>query len=726
MQSMVRRTSIIIALLAIGIFIGYFFFFKKEIWTDRELSPPLYPTALEKFSQGDVSKGLDILKSLRRRYHSPIWEKRWHFLSGYWHLQSEQANQALIHFQKSYTEEDPLYVLSLYYGALSALKAKKTRTAIDQCTILLNKSHPHPYLVESIYLLSDALIQSRDFERARTILIQHRKQLEQDSRSEFLFKLASIDLKEGKKDKALSRFKKIYCLYPFSPESSQLEKEIGPGGSEAIWKRSEIPLLLQRGEILESNRKFSEALRFYQSLLLLFPEYAIQPEFLLRLGRTYYGVGEIDKALDHLNRLKSAGKLMAEAKYFLSKISLHRGRIRAFKREMEILASSKERTEIKAKSLISLAEYYDNRGKWSLALPYYEKYLDSYPLGEKTGKALWRTGLLHYLLRDFRDALSIFSKILNEKGNPYREPATFWAAKCHEKLKNKKKALELYRALMKNSPFIYYGIEAEERSLKLSRRQQRPRFMAEGKSHNTLMIPIALSQDFAASRELILLDLKEIAMQLLENACLRKSQHRIDPFLKASELALEWKDSERAATFVQKGLIHSQTPLTEIPLLFLKLIYPKKESLNICQVANRFSLDCHLVHAIILQESGFNASAVSRSGAIGLMQIMPETGGDIAMRMRKGSHSDSKLYDPKYNMYLGCSHFSRILDQFNGSLELSLAAYNAGEANAKKWRKWLRGYGIEEYVDNIPYFETRNYIKKIKSHYKIYSELYGR
>lgn len=723
---MVRRISIIIALFIIGISMGYILLFHKKDWSERGDPPPPYPSALEKFSQGEIEAGLDILKNLRRRFHSPTWEKRWHFLSGYWLLEIEQANRALRHFQKSYSQEDPLHFLSLYYGALSALRAGKPKTAVELSTALLQKNHSHPFYEESIELLSEALIQCGDFEAARAVMFEHKNRLIKSSRSVLLFKLASIDKKEGKIGRATSRFKKIFCLYPSSSESLRLEKEIGLDRSDPAWTRSDIPLLLRRGRILEEQGKFSEALHSYSSLLVLFPEYAADPELHLRLGRTYYGLRELDKAQDHLKQLKSSDKRTDEARYFLAKISLHQGRPRTFKREMGTLASSKERTDIKGKSLMSLAEYYDNRGQWTRALPFYERYSQQYPKGEKAERALWRTSLILYLQKDYRKALSYLNNILDTKDNPYKVPATFWAAKCQEQLRNKKEALALYETLMKTSPFEYYGIESEDRHLKLSGREKRMRLTAEWDVQNSPDISAVPPQDIAASQELTLLNLNEIALQVLEKSCLRQSPKRIESFLQVAEIALEMNEPERAEAFVQQGLFYSQVPLTEVPAPFLKLVYPIKETLNICQTANRFSLDCLLVHAIILQESGFNASAVSRSGAIGLMQIMPETGRDIARRIRGKEHSDSKLFDPQYNLFLGCKHFSRILNQFKGSLELSLTAYNAGETNAKKWRKRFSGYDTEVYVDNIPFFETRNYIKRIKSHYKIYSELYGR
>lgn len=722
---MTRKILITFAFLMICA-ISYFLFFQKEDWLDERLAPPMYPSALEKFSQEKISEGLQILDTLRKHYRSRLWEKRWNFLSGYWNLQQGQAKKALHQLERSYTEEDPLHFLTLYYSALSAMRAKKERAAVELFKTLLRKNRSHPYVADSVLLLSDTLIQCGDLEGAKATLLQNRSKLGKKNLSTLLFKLALIDKKAGKEDKAIERFKKIYCLYPLSPESSELETHLSLAKEDqTLWNIDDISLLFKRGNILERNKKFSEALHLYQSIETVFPEYSEDLELALRLGRALYGTRKMEAAYEHLSRIQGTGTLRSEARFLQARISLHNARTRTFKREMEILESSKKGTDVGAKSLIALAEYYDSRGKWNRAFPYYKKYIALYPSGEKIRKILWRTGLIYYLNRDYRNATTIFNDIINEVNNPYYTPATFWAAKCQEQLKNKRRALELYHILMVNSAFGYYGIKAKERFLKLSSHHQREHLMPKGKPLVSSNVPASLSQDFVASQELILLDLKDMALQLLEFACSNRSKDRIEPFLKASEIALELDEPEHATTFVRMGLSHAQTPLSEIPPDFLKLLYPMEERWNICQMSNRFSLDCSLVHAIILQESGFNASAVSRSGAVGLMQIMPDTGKDIARKIGKREHSDSKLFDPEYNILLGCSHFSRMMDRFHGSLELSLSAYNAGEANTKKWRRWLVGHDQEELIDNIPYFETRNYIKKIISHYKIYSELYG-
>ncbi len=724
MNITIRKTFIIVSLLFISIVI-ILLLSKKEYWPDEKIAPPTYSLALEKLSQGKTKEGLNILESLLRNYKSPIWEKRWNFLIGYWLLKQGKEKKALNKFQKSYSEEDPLHSLALYHGALSAMKAKKEQTAMELLRVLLKKNHAHPYRIEGILLLIEVLIHKGELEEARKTLLQYRNQLKKDHFSTLLFKLAVIDEKEGKKSKAFERYKKIYCLYPFSPESSELEKSLGLAEDQrTLWGTDEIILLLKRGEILEKHSKFSEALHLYLSIQKLFPECSKNPEFTLRLGRTLYNLGNMKEAHAHLKLIREKGNLASEARYLLARIYLNKGNTRAFKREMKILASSEKRTEIRAKSLITLAEYFDTRGKWSQALPYYQKYIALYPSGEKIRKVLWRTGLIYYLNKRYRNAFSVFSKIINEKGNPYHKPATFWAGKCQEKLKNKKRALELYSIIMANAKLEYYGIKAKERFMKLSQRQ-RKNLMPKQRPLASPEIPPFLAQDFAAAQELIILDLKDIALKYLQFICLKKSKHHIEPFLKASEIALELDDPEYAADFIRKGLSHSSSTLEEIPPSFLKLLYPLIETLNICQMAERFSLDCLLVHAIILQESNFNSRAVSRSGAMGLMQIMPDTGEDISKKIQKQDHSDSKLFDPDYNMLLGCSHFSHLMKKSNNSLEFSLAAYNAGEASAKKWKRWLHGHDSEEYIDNIPYFETRNYIKKIISHYEIYSKLYG-
>ncbi len=137
-----------------------------------------------------------------------------------------------------------------------------------------------------------------------------------------------------------------------------------------------------------------------------------------------------------------------------------------------------------------------------------------------------------------------------------------------------------------------------------------------------------------------------------------------------------------------------------------------------------------LAFAIIKQESGFNDKAISSKGAIGFMQLMPETAKDVS-KMLNLKYSYNRLKnDQEYNLELGSYYINHLLNQFDNSFILAVAAYNAGPANVKKWinrngdvRQFKNIYEIIDWVEKIPYPETRNYVQRILENMIIYLHL---
>lgn len=134
--------------------------------------------------------------------------------------------------------------------------------------------------------------------------------------------------------------------------------------------------------------------------------------------------------------------------------------------------------------------------------------------------------------------------------------------------------------------------------------------------------------------------------------------------------------------------------------------------------AGREELDPALVAAIIRQESNFDPEAKSRVGAQGLMQIMPETWQHIAEM--KGGEAPDNPYNIKDNLNYGCYYFSYLMDRFDGEIATALAAYNAGPTVTSKWLKDPEYSRDNKSLYNIPYDETRNYVKKVLAYYEEY------
>ena len=134
---------------------------------------------------------------------------------------------------------------------------------------------------------------------------------------------------------------------------------------------------------------------------------------------------------------------------------------------------------------------------------------------------------------------------------------------------------------------------------------------------------------------------------------------------------------------------------------------------------HRGELPRALIYATMRQESGFRPEVVSRAGAVGLMQLMPE----LATRLARKPVTRSMLRSPETNIALGLDEMAALAAEFDGVYPLSIAAYNAGKSRVKRWLKESRKMELDRFVERIPFNETRNYVRRVTTHYARYSYL---
>jgi len=139
--------------------------------------------------------------------------------------------------------------------------------------------------------------------------------------------------------------------------------------------------------------------------------------------------------------------------------------------------------------------------------------------------------------------------------------------------------------------------------------------------------------------------------------------------------------------------------------------------------ANR--LDPYLVASLIRQESEFNPLAVSRANAVGLMQLLPKTGKVVAHQEELKRYNPTQLFTPAVNLQLGTRYFRGMVDKFGGSFEHALAAYNAGSDRVEEWMGQGQYRDSPEFVESIPFTETRDYVQAILRNASVYKQLYG-
>ena len=147
-------------------------------------------------------------------------------------------------------------------------------------------------------------------------------------------------------------------------------------------------------------------------------------------------------------------------------------------------------------------------------------------------------------------------------------------------------------------------------------------------------------------------------------------------------------------------------------------------------VPNDLTVDAALIMAVARRESEFNAQAISHANAHGLMQVMPATARDMATELNLEISNADLIESPELNLRIGSAYLAHLVEDFDGYLPAMLAAYNAGPSRATAWRR-IGGYGsknvdrVVDWVEAVPFAETRNYIMRVSEGYQVYRVLMG-
>jgi soluble lytic murein transglycosylase len=153
--------------------------------------------------------------------------------------------------------------------------------------------------------------------------------------------------------------------------------------------------------------------------------------------------------------------------------------------------------------------------------------------------------------------------------------------------------------------------------------------------------------------------------------------------------------------------------------------FPYKYQEYVNKYSDQYNLDPLFVLAVIKTESKFDEDAKSHKNAVGLMQITVATGEWAAKEMGYSTFSKENLYDEEYNIRMGCWYLRRLNDTFNGDLDLTVAAYNAGPTNVQSWLKNEKYSSNGKSIDYIPFGETKKYVDKVDAYYHVYEYLYS-
>jgi len=369
-----------------------------------------------------------------------------------------------------------------------------------------------------------------------------------------------------------------------------------------------------------------------------------------------------------------------------------------------------------ADALFSSGNMYLLKRDYPTAIQYYGDLAVRFPEDKNAAAAHWRSGWLSYRTGLYKDAERIFDDQIHDYPTAVETvSALYWRGRLDETQDhNAALAAANYRTIVHAYQHFFYAQMARRRLSELGSTQpasdpQLDRFQPVPLSHLVDTFPED-SPHLAKAR-------------LLANAGLNEyiaDEIKADPdssswsALAEAQIYSSYGEVYRAVRALKRALPGSASaPIDSIPLVYWRILFPEPWWDTIQAESAKNNLDPYLVASLIRQESEFDPSVISHANAYGLMQLLPAVGRKMAREEGITSFQTFQLLDPAMNIRLGTRYLRQMLDRFGGVQEYALAAYNAGDYRVADWQAAGPYSGIDEFVESIPFTETREYVEAI-------------
>jgi soluble lytic murein transglycosylase len=322
----------------------------------------------------------------------------------------------------------------------------------------------------------------------------------------------------------------------------------------------------------------------------------------------------------------------------------------------------------------------------------------------------WDNAWAAYARGDYSGAKTLFRFIADTYGNPnVKRQSDYWYARTVEHLGAKAEASAIYMRLAASPYEDLYATYAEAHGAKWHMPPDNP--LKTNRPDWSDIAEKSMPQELRLAYELTALtDMRDAVAEIRQNANRDNAMYAnallADYYNTAGSLEPMYRTLRLA--FPQLATVEQDS----VPPYFLRLYYPIHYEDAIKKNASRNGLDPYLVMALILQESYFNPHAKSPAGALGLMQLMPATGQELGRQLH-GMFSVNRLTEPVTNIEIGTLHLKQLFALFGGETRLVIASYNAGQGNVAKWRRAAPHKPMDEFLESMPFAETRNYVKRV-------------
>jgi soluble lytic murein transglycosylase len=639
-------------------------------------------------------------------------------------FEAAQYAAALAHLGDARLNASALGDYARYYTAWARLKLDHIEAASLGFDALAAK-RLDGYLAQAVELRrADVALERRENARAVSILdaLARRPLLNPET---VLLKLAAAQERAGDHVAAVSTYRRVWSEHALLPEGDAAGQELERMGATRTHTVEGVRLELDRAEKLFGAKRWAPAREAFKDVL---PAAGVDaPLVQLRIAECDYYLKRYAAARNGAEVFALRGPNAAEARFVVAAAAYglkEQGRFVGLVRDMLVDLPTDVWSE---EALNLLATHYLTEDQDDLAADVFQQMVDRFPGGRYAERASWKAGWYAYRAGKNEVAIRYFEAAAARMPRADTRPAwLYWSARAHQRLGHTAEAAARDRLVLADYQNSYYGRLAERRlgssALPAARVPLATAPPAMGVPTESLIRELVAAELFdAAGREI------RYAQRAWGDAA-------------TLQATLAWVSHRQGLNLVSwdrfnhlRGAINQMKRAypqyiaaggEQLPADALGVLFPLDYWNLIQQYATEHSLDPYMMAALIQQESTFTPDVKSAANAYGLMQLIPAAGRQYAKKVGLGRFSIRLLTHPESNIRMGMAYFKDLSDRFGGA-HFAIASYNAGPHRVSRWRTEKPDLPDDEFIDDIPFPETQNYVKKVLGMAEDYRRIYG-
>jgi soluble lytic murein transglycosylase len=591
-----------------------------------------------------------------------------------------------------------------------------------------DKTYPDSLLIRDVHVVyANALLGAGRPAEAIAVLEKDRE----PTRAEVELALGRAYAASGEQEKAANILRNLYFTMPLSTEASQADDELKKLSAPSPLPPPSLNLRRTRADLLAKGKRFSDAADEYRALLdqVSPPERA---ELQLTLAVALRRAGQTKEAKKVLDALQSSTPEMNAQRLFnLAEVARADDDDDGFLRILGQLRQEAPTSPWMEQALLSEGNIYLLKRDYDRAIESYGELQQRFPEGSRASYAHWKVAWLSLRQGKNAEAKNAFEQQIALYPASAEVPAAlYWRGRLAEEDNDPGTARAYYQKLSGRFQNYYYGELARVRLRQLKPEDAPPQYALLDR------VPPIDSNAKVTEEEAPSDNLRVQKAELLENGALVEFAVR-ELQAAAEEEKGNWLPSAKARFYQDAGrydmaieTLKRTVPnyfaldLASLPRTYWEGLFPKPYWTDLKKSSSENALDPYLVASLIRQESAFNPNAVSNKNAVGLMQLLPKVGKGVAKQEKIKHFSPTQLFTPSMNLQLGTRYFRSMVDKF-GAFEYALAAYNAGSDRVQDWQGYGKYRDVQEFVESIPFTETREYVQAIMRNANLYRQLYG-